>query len=96
MPRVGMIAAGACALVGFGMPLQAAPATNAFDLGTARVKVVPVEWQNVCRERVFLRRDHNGRLVAVQGPSCTQVWIGRRYFSNGRYYADPGFATPIN
>lgn len=95
MPKVRMIAASACALVASGVPLQAAPAVKAVDTSVSQMEAVPVEWQNVCRERVFLRRDHNGRLVAVQAPSCTQVWIGRRYFSNGRYYADPSFATPI-
>ncbi|ADH88944.1 hypothetical protein Snov_1639 [Ancylobacter novellus DSM 506] len=52
-----------------------------------------VGWTNVCRERSVVRRDALGRTVYLQVPMCNMVWIGRRYFHNGNYYADPTFAT---
>ncbi|MBS9476492.1 hypothetical protein [Ancylobacter radicis] len=64
------------------------------EIGAGTVPTL-IAWQNVCRERTYLRRDRNGRTVMLQAPSCTPVWIGRRYFANGRYYADPTFTTPI-
>lgn len=53
-------------------------------------------WMNICRERVAVRSDIRGHAVRVVVPSCNMVWVGRRYFYNGNYYADPTFTTPIN
>lgn len=53
-------------------------------------------WTTICRERISVRSDQHGRPVRVLVPGCNLVWIGRRYFHNGSYYADPTFTTPIN
>lgn len=53
-------------------------------------------WMNICRERVAVRSDGRGHAVRVVVPSCNMVWVGRRYFLNGSYYADSTFTTPIN
>lgn len=79
-----------------GTAADAVPAARTIHSAPDRTLLTPVSWQNVCRERVFLRRDRAGRTVAVQAPVCTPVWISRRYFANGRYYADPTFTVPID
>lgn len=53
-------------------------------------------WVNVCRERPVVRRDTRGRLVYARVPMCNTVWVGQRFFYNGRYYADSTFTTPLN
>lgn len=58
-------------------------------------QVLPVQWQNVCRERIIIRRDARGRIQQYQLPMCTPVWVGRRYFRDGLYYADPSFLAPL-
>jgi hypothetical protein len=58
-------------------------------------QILPVQWQNVCRERQIFRRDARGRILQYQMPMCTEVWVGRRYFRDGVYYADPGFLAPL-
>ncbi|QIB35897.1 hypothetical protein [Ancylobacter pratisalsi] len=52
-------------------------------------------WQNICRERIIIRRDRDGRLVTFQAPSCSLVWISKRYYANGTYYADQTLLQPI-
>lgn len=53
-------------------------------------------WVNVCRERIVARRDTRGRVVYMRVPMCNVVWVGQRFFYNGRYYADSSFTTPLN
>ena len=53
-------------------------------------------WVNVCRERQVARRDPRGRTVYLRVPMCNVVWVGQRFFHNGRYYADSTFTTPLN
>lgn len=65
------------------------------NAATPTAQVLPVQWQNVCRERPIFRRDARGRILLYQMPMCTEVWVGRRYFRDGVYYADPGFMAPL-
>lgn len=96
MRRYAIVIAAAAACLAFSAPARAFPAISA-DMGDADgPQVTNVAWQNVCRERMFMRRDRAGRLVALQAPVCLPVWVSRRYFSNGRYYADPGFTVPLD
>ncbi|WP_454684850.1 hypothetical protein [Ancylobacter moscoviensis] len=57
---------------------------------------VSTGWMNVCRERPVIRQGWRGQPVQVQVPMCNMVWVGKRYFHNGNYYADPNFMTPLN
>ncbi|MCS0497012.1 hypothetical protein NVS89_18155 [Ancylobacter sp. MQZ15Z-1] len=52
-------------------------------------------WQNICREREITRRVGSNRLITFRAASCSPVWIGQLYFSNGRYYTDPTFLNPL-
>lgn len=85
-----------------GLGLAAVTSAQASTIGAGSVRavaptaqVLPVEWQNVCRERLIIRRDARGRIQQYQLPMCTSVWVGRRYFRDGLYYADPSFLAPL-
>lgn len=88
--------------VAAGLGLTTAASAQASTIGAGSVRamaptaqVLPVQWQNVCRERIIIRRDARGRILQYQLPMCTSVWIGRRYFRDGQYYADPSFLAPL-
>ncbi len=77
---------------------QASPigtGTGSVNAAASTAQILPVQWQNVCRERQIFRRDARGRLLQYQMPMCTEVWVGRRYLRDGIYYADPGFLAPL-
>ena len=52
-------------------------------------------WQNVCRDRVITRRVSATQVQTYQIPLCTMVWVGKRYFRDGHYFADPNFVSRI-
>lgn len=93
MRRIVMLPAALSTFALAGTALAASPET---DAGAGiDAPVVNSTWMNVCREKSALRRDARGRLVVVQVPRCNMVWVGKRYFFNGNYYADPNFVLPL-
>ncbi len=93
LPLIAVLAASATV----GTTAHALPIVNGGrETQPAKSAAIPAEWQNVCRERLFVRKDWKKRTFFLLAPVCTSVWISRRFFSNGRYFADPDFTIPIN
>jgi hypothetical protein len=58
--------------------------------------VQDVAWRNVCKSRTVVRPNRWGKPTRVTVRDCNRVWVGPRYFHNGRYYGDRGFTIRIN
>lgn len=97
MRNIVLAALGSAALGLFAAgPASATPlAAPGLSHEAASPLVQDVAWRTVCKKRTVWRRDRWGKPVRVVARDCDRVWVGPRYYHNGRYYSDRNYRVRI-